>query len=228
MIIAERKPIGQIIEMIGDADTVLLAGCATCVADCMAGGEREVGILASALRIALKQQDKNTEILEVTVERQCEREFIETIRRHVEQADVVVSTACGIGVQAMAERYRDKPVYPGVNTTFLGLREEEGLWTERCGACGDCTLHLTGGICPVARCSKSLLNGPCGGSKAGKCEISEEIPCGWQLIIDRLETLGQLDRLQANIPPKNWAASRSGGPRTVTKREWKDEKRKQS
>ncbi len=226
MIIAERKPIREILDMIEGADTVLVAGCATCVADCMAGGEREVGILASGLRIALKQEGKNAEIIEVTVERQCEREFIENIRELVERADVVVSTACGIGVQAMAERYRKTPIYPGVNTTFLGLREEEGLWTERCAACGECTLHLTGGICPVARCSKSLLNGPCGGSTAGKCEISEEVDCGWQLIIDRLEALGQLDRLEANIPPKNWATSRDGGPRKVIKKEMRDEERK--
>lgn len=228
MIIAERKPIGEILDMIDGADTVLVAGCATCVADCMAGGEREVGILASGLRIALRQKGSNAEIIEVTVERQCEREFIENIRELVERADVVISTACGIGVQAMAERYRKTPIYPGVNTTFLGLREEEGLWTERCAACGECTLHLTGGICPVARCSKSLLNGPCGGSNGGKCEISEEIDCGWQLIIDRLEALGQLDRLEENIPPKNWATSRDGGPRKVIKKEMRDEERKQS
>jgi ferredoxin len=228
MIIAERKPIKEILAMIGDSSTALLAGCATCVADCMAGGEREVGILASALRIALKQKGQDTEIIEATVERQCEREFIERIGELVERADVVISTACGIGVQAMAERYGVKPIYPGVNTTFLGLREEEGLWTERCAACGDCTLHLTGGVCPVARCTKSLLNGPCGGSASGKCEISEEVDCGWQLIIDRLKSLGQLDRLETNIPPKNWATSRDGGPRRVIKKELRDEKRKQS
>jgi len=224
MIIAERKPIEEILDMIDGCANVLLAGCATCVADCMAGGEREVAILASALRIALKKRGKDAEILEATVERQCEREFIETISESVEKADVVVSTACGIGVQAMAERYGAKPIYPGVNTTFLGLREEEGLWVERCAACGDCTLGLTGGVCPVARCSKSLLNGPCGGSTAGKCEISEEVDCGWQLIVDRLKSLGQLDRLEQNIPPKNWATSRDGGPRKVIKKELRDEK----
>ncbi len=223
MIIAERKPIEEILSMVADSGRVLLAGCATCVADCMAGGEREVGILASALRIALKKEGKETEISEITVERQCEREFIERIRDLVEKADVVVSTACGIGVQAMAERYHDKPIYPGVNTKFLGLRQEEGLWTERCGACGDCTLHMTGGICPVARCSKSLLNGPCGGSSEGKCEIAEDVECGWQLIVDRLEALGQLERLQETIPPKNWATSRDGGPRKVIKKEMRDE-----
>ena len=228
MIIAERKPIEEILGMVGDSATVLLAGCATCVADCMAGGEREVAILASALRIALKAQGKSTEVLEATVERQCEREFIERINDLVEKADVVISTACGIGVQAMAEWYRDKPICPGVNTTFLGLREEDGIWSERCAACGDCTLHLTGGICPVARCTKSLLNGPCGGSADGKCEISEEVDCGWQLIVDRLEAIGQLDRLEENIPPKNWATSRDGGPRKVVKEEMRDEKRKQS
>ena len=228
MIVAERKPIKEILEMVGDSTVVLLAGCATCVADCMAGGEREVGILASALRIALKKEGKSADIVEVTVERQCEREFIERIRESVEKADIVISTACGIGVQAMAERFHDTPICPGVNTTFLGLREEEGLWTERCAACGDCTLHLTGGICPVARCSKSLLNGPCGGSASGKCEISEEVDCGWQLIVDRLKALGQLEKLEVSIPPKNWATSRDGGPRKVTKKEMRDEERKQS
>ncbi len=223
MIIAERKPIQEILDMIDGCSTALLAGCATCVADCMAGGEREVGILASALRIALKKKGAATEILEATVERQCEREFIEQISEPVATADVVISTACGIGVQAMAERYRDKPIYPAVNTTFLGLREEEGLWTERCAACGDCTLHTTGGVCPVARCTKSLLNGPCGGSAEGKCEISQEVDCGWQLIVDRLKSLGQLDRMEENIPPKNWATSRDGGPRKVIKKELRDE-----
>jgi hypothetical protein len=224
MIIAERKPIEEILDMIDGCSTTLLAGCATCVADCMAGGEREVAILASALRIAMKKRGNEAQILEATVERQCGREFIETISESVEKADVVVSTACGIGVQAMAERYGAKPIYPGVNTTFLGLREEEGLWAERCAACGDCTLDLTGGVCPVARCSKSLLNGPCGGSAAGKCEISEEVDCGWQLIVDRLKSLGQLDRMEQNIPPKNWATSRDGGPRKVIKKELRDEK----
>lgn len=223
MIIAERKPIKEILDMLEGCATALIAGCATCVADCMAGGEREVGILASALRIALKKQEKNTQIVEATVERQCEREFIEQISGQVEKAEVVISTACGIGVQAMAERYGDKPIYPGVNTTFLGLREEDGLWVERCAACGDCTLHLTGGVCPVARCTKSLLNGPCGGSTGGKCEISEEVDCGWQLIADRLKSVGQLDRLEENIPPKNWATSRDGGPRKVIKKELRDE-----
>ncbi len=223
MIIAQRKPIEEIVELLEGCSTVLIAGCATCVADCMAGGEREVGILASALRISLKQKGRDTEILEATVERQCEREFIENVADLVAKADVVLSTACGIGVQAMAKRYYEKPIYPGVNTTFLGLREEEGLWTERCGACGDCTLHLTGGVCPIARCSKSLLNGPCGGSTEGKCEISNEVDCGWQLIVDRLKSLGQLDRLEANIPPKNWAVSRDGGPRKVIKKELRDE-----
>ena len=224
MIIGKRKPIEEILEMIDDCSTVLVAGCATCVADCMAGGEREVGILSSGLRIALKQKENEAEILEITVERQCEREFIERIADLVGKADVVLSTACGIGVQAMAERYYDKPIYPGVNTTFLGLREEDGLWVERCGACGDCSLHMTGGICPVARCTKSLLNGPCGGSTEGKCEIANEVDCGWQLIVDRLKSLGQLDRLEENIPPKNWATSRDGGPRKVIKEELRDEK----
>ncbi len=225
MIIAERKSIDEILSIIGEAESVLIAGCATCVADCMAGGEREVGILASALRIAFQRTGRKTIVSEVTVERQCEREFIETLAQAIDKADVVLSTACGIGMQALAERYSAKPIYPGVNTKFLGLREAEGLWAERCGACGDCTLHLTGGVCPVARCSKSLLNGPCGGSHEGKCEIAGDVDCGWHLIVERLKNLNQLDRLDAIIPPKNWASSRDGGPRRVIKKEIRDEER---
>lgn len=223
MIIAERKSIDEILSMIDRADSVLVAGCATCVADCMAGGEREVGILAAALRIASVRSGKNMEVLEATVERQCEREFIEKLSELIDKVDVVISLACGIGMQLMAERYKNTPVYPGVNTKFLGLREEEGLWAERCGACGDCTLHLTGGVCPVARCSKSLLNGPCGGSHSGKCEISDDVDCGWHLIIERLKAIDQLDRLETNIPPKNWTPSRDGGPRKVIKKDLRNE-----
>jgi hypothetical protein len=132
--------------------------------------------------------------------------------------DIVLSIACGVGAQVVQEMYPTVPVVPGLNTSNMGAPEEQGIYLEKCGGCGDCVLHLTGGICPVARCSKSLMNGPCGGSQNGKCEVSPETPCGWEQIYHSLEALGRLDLLEENIPPKNWLPSRSGGPRKIVRR----------
>jgi hypothetical protein len=104
-----------------------------------------------------------------------------------------------------------------LNTSFLGLPKEQGVWAERCAACGDCILHLTGGICPIARCSKSLLNGPCGGSEDGHCEIDPEVDCAWQLIYDRLTSMNKTHVLLNIQPPKNWKTSRDGGPRKIVR-----------
>lgn len=217
MIVGEQKPLEEIRDMIKDFNKVLVLGCGTCVTVCFAGGEKEVGILASALRMAEQIDDHELEVVENTVQRQCEWEYIDPVAEQVNEVDAVISLACGIGVQAMAERYPDAIVLPGLNTTFLGIPEEQGVWTERCQACGNCVLHLTGGICPIARCSKSLLNGPCGGSQNGKCEIDPEVACGWQLIYERLERMGQLDRLTAVMPAKDWTTSRDGGPRKIVR-----------
>ena len=133
----------------------------------------------------------------------------------MKEADVVLSLGCGIGVQAIAEHFPDTWVVPGLNTTFLGLPSEQGVWAERCAACGDCVLGLTGGICPIARCSKSLLNGPCGGSEDGHCEIDPDTDCAWQLIYDRLISKNKLDLLLELQPTKDWRTSRDGGPRKI-------------
>jgi hypothetical protein len=124
---------------------------------------------------------------------------------------------CGVGVQFLAERYPNKWIVPALNTQFAGATLEHGHWEERCGLCGDCVLHMTGGICPIIRCSKSLLNGPCGGSQNGVCEISKEVKCGWQLIYDRLKGLDKLDLIYQVHPPKNWSKNRDGGPRKLVR-----------
>ena len=217
MIMGERKPLSEIREMLKGYRKVLVLGCRTCVAVCMAGGDKEVELLSSQLRIASKKDGEELEIIEDAAERQCDVEYIEPLKEKVEQCDAVLSLACGCGVQFMAELYADKPVLPGINTDFIGVTEKAGVWTERCGQCGNCVLHLTGGICPIARCSKSLLNGPCGGSQDGKCEINPDIECGWQLIYDRMSRLGQLEKLAEVIPAKDWTTSRDGGPRKIVR-----------
>jgi hypothetical protein len=221
MIKAKQKPIAEIREMIAPYEKVLILGCGTCVTISFAGGEKEVGLLASSLRIASAMDGQDTTFAEATVQRQCEWEFIDEVADQINRADAVVSLACGVGVQALAERYPDKVILPGVNTTFLGMAVEHGVLVERCRACGDCVLGLTAGVCPIARCAKSLLNGPCGGSQNGKCEIDSELDCAWQLILDRLGRLGQLDRLNTAMPPKDWSKDYDGGPRKIVREDLK-------
>jgi hypothetical protein len=212
MIIAERKPMEEIKQLIVPYKRVLVAGCETCVAVCWAGGEKEVGILASQLRLARRAEGSEISVLEATVERQCEREMVAEVRDKVAKAEVVVSLACGSGVQTMAEMFEDKPVFPGVNTTFIGMPEKEGLWVEMCGACGDCFLDRTGGVCPIVRCAKGLLNGPCGGTrKGGKCEIDPDKDCAWVLIHGRLQKQGRLDVMRKYYPPKNYRVVKRPG-----------------
>lgn len=215
MIIAEQKPLSEIKELIAKSQQVLVLGCGTCVTVCFAGGDREAQIVASSLRMATKLDNQPKDITHATVQRQCEWEYLDQVADQVGAVDVVLSLGCGIGVQAVAEHFPNTWVVPGLNTTFLGIPVEQGVWDERCAACGDCVLGLTGGICPIARCSKSLLNGPCGGSEEGHCEISPDTPCAWQLIYDRLSSKGKLEVLMDLQPPKNWSTSRDGGPRKI-------------
>lgn len=217
MIIAEQKPLEEIKTMLADAQKVLVVGCGTCVTVCFAGGEREAAITATSLRMTSKLDGSEKDVTDVTVQRQCEWEYLDQIAEEVADADIVLSLGCGIGVQAMVEHFPKAWVVPGLNTTFLGLPTEQGVWAERCAACGDCILGLTGGICPIARCSKSLLNGPCGGSEDGHCEIDPDVPCAWQLIYDRLSSMNKLDVLLELQPPKNWSVSRDGGPRKIVR-----------
>ena len=217
MIVAKQKPLAEIKEMLRPYRKVLILGCGTCVKTCFAGGEDEVATLASALRLAYRQEGKTIETEELTVERQCEDAFIQEAAEAVSRNEAVLSLACGAGVQAVARRFGKAVLLPGVNTTFMGVLEKPGLFTEECSGCGDCELDTFGGICPVTRCSKRLMNGPCGGSKNGKCEVSPDIDCAWQLIIDRLSALGQLDNLKRYIPAKDWRPSLSGGPRRLVR-----------
>jgi len=213
MITAVQKPFEEIAEMVQGYEKLLILGCGTCVTVCMAGGEKEVGILASTIRLANKKNGNSMEIQEDTIERQCDKEFFDTVKEKVEWADAVLSMACGVGVQFCSEVFEGKRVFPALNTKFYGTTEQQGLWTERCGGCGTCVLGDFGGVCPIARCSKSLLNGPCGGSQDGKCEVDpESLDCGWQLIVDRMKALGLLDKLEENQPIKDWSTGRDGGP----------------
>ena len=204
MIVAERKPFTEINEMVKDQKKIMIAGCGTCVAVCMAGGEKEVELLGSQLRLARKKEGKEVEIVEATVTRQCDREYMEPILDQARECDAVISMACGVGIQYLSDLIEDIPVYPGVNTRFIGTNEAEGVWLERCMMCGNCVLGETGGICPIAICAKGLLNGPCGGTNKGKCEVSPDKDCAWTLIYNRLDKQGKLNNIREIFPPKKY------------------------
>lgn len=213
MIVGKQKPLDEIWEMIKGYKKVLVFGCNTCVAVCHEGGNKEAEILASLLRMKAVQEAADVDVHSGGIERQCEHEFYDQARIEIEAADAILSIACGAGVQFTGEKFPHKPLLPGLNTTFIGVVDEPGVFSERCQMCGECILHLTGGVCPISRCSKSIMNGPCGGSENGRCEINPDVPCGWQLIYDRLKAQGRLELLDAVIPVKNWKTGRDGGPR---------------
>jgi len=217
MIVAEPKPIEEVIESIKDYKNVMVVGCQTCVAVSMTGGDKQARELAESLTYVFKDSDTQHSFKSASIERQCEKDWILPFFESVEGIDAILSLGCGAGVQTMAAVFTDIPVLPGLNTTFLGASDQPGVLKEMCVGCGDCILGLTGGICPVTRCAKGLLNGPCGGSSKGLCEISiplgREVECAWHLIIERLTERGQLENYAKIAKRKNWAMSNSGGPR---------------
>jgi len=127
------------------------------------------------------------------------------IKDAVEGAETLLVVSCGIGVQTVAAAFEGKKVFAACDTIplpgFQGLTPLE----FDCEQCGECYLNATGGICPITACSKSLVNGQCGGSKEGKCEVDKEMECGWELIYRRLEKFGRLDSLKHTAKVRNFA-----------------------
>jgi len=223
MIVAERKPFDEILEMLSPYKRVLVLGCGGCVTVCLTGGERQAEELASQLRLASRHKSMDLTVDYDCITRQCDREFTENLKESPAQYDCVLSMACGVGVQFMSQLYPDVPFLPAMNTTFYGANTAPGLWEEYCHGCGDCVLALTGGICPIARCSKSLVNGPCGGAQDGKCEVSNQMDCGWHLIYKRLTEKGKVDELRKIRPPINWKTDRGAGVRRLILEEMVEE-----
>lgn len=221
MIVAEIKPFKEIKDMLEGYHKVMIVGCGSCVTVCLSGGERQVELLASALRMTRKIEGKDVTIGERTILRQCDPEFIDQLKEEATQYEAILSMACGAGVQAIAEQFRDTIVLPAMNTRFIGISDGQGRWIEVCAACGDCIIALTGGICPIARCPKGLLNGPCGGTKDGKCEVSPDVPCAWVRIYERLKKMNRLDDFKRIIEPKDWSKAQRPGSFSVRS---KDEK----
>jgi hypothetical protein len=210
MLISEQKPFEEILSYLDGDKNIFLIGCKGCAEGWGSGGEKQVAEMGKSLR----EQGK-TIAGSVVVDMLCDSALIRlklrTYKKEIAAADSILVLTDGAGVQTVAELV-NKVVHPGCNTLSSGGAHAEWKEAERCLECGDCVLEFTGGICPIARCSKHLLNGPCGGSQGGKCEVDPDIPCVWQEIVDRLTNLGQLDKLERLVTPKNWSVSLISGP----------------
>ena len=223
MIVAKRKPFKEINNMLKDYKKVLNVGCGTCVAVCLAGGEKEVDVLNAELDMARILEDNPIELGARTVERQCDREYLAELDDVAKDFDAILSMACGVGIQFLAERFPNIPVFPAVDTSGLAVNQGVGWYEERCRSCSSCVLGLTGGICPVTMCAKGLYNGPCGGTNLGSCEIDVEQPCAWYQIYERLERQGRLDCILEITPAVDW---HNQVPRTLVQPGYKKSDRK--
>jgi len=211
MLIPKQKPLEEILSYLEGDKSIFLIGCKGCAEGWGSGGEKQVAEMKSTL-----QEKGKTVTGSVVVDMLCDGALtklkLRSYRKEVAAANSILVLTDGAGVQSVAEIV-DKVVHPGCNTLSAGGAHAEWKEAERCLECGDCVLEFTGGLCPIARCSKLLLNGPCGGSQGGKCEVDPNIPCVWQQIVDHLAKLGQLDKLERLVPPKNWSVSLlSGSP----------------
>jgi len=213
MIVGDLKPLAEIVAAVKEYKQVLVLGCGSCVTVCLSGGEKEAQQLCHELS-QIRHYDGMPPSFKVgAILRQCEQDLVVEYQKIPEGTDAILSLACGAGVQTVADAYDPLPVIPALNTTFLGASAKPGNWTEMCQGCGDCVLAFTGGICPVARCAKSLFNGPCGGSQNGSCEVGLDTPCAWAMIYLRLKRQGKLHLLKQLRVPKDWRPAGAAGPR---------------
>ncbi|HDZ22331.1 hypothetical protein LCGC14_0203790 [marine sediment metagenome] len=223
MIVAERKPMDEIFQMLAGCKKVLVLGCGGCVTVCLTGGERQAEMLASQLNLAAKAKGEAMQVDFDSITRQCEKEFFDNLSEAPADYDAVLSIACGAGVGYMSEQFPKVTVLPGMNTTHLAANVALGIWEEYCRGCGDCMLAWTGGVCPIAKCSKSLVNGTCGGTDKGKCEVNPEMNCGWLMIYERLKELDRLDEYRTMRPLRDHRTDRGNGVRRLVLAEMTEE-----
>lgn len=213
MIISRQKEFKDILRFLGDEKKVFIVGCGECAATCKTGGEPEV----LAMKEALEKEGKIVTGW-VIPEAPCVASQIKIAlaknKKALNEADSILVLACGLGIQSVKENDRqEKLVHPGCDTLFMGALDKDGVFLERCSACGECVLEETGGICPITRCPKEMLNGPCGGTNKGKCEVDKDNDCAWTLIYNELKKIGKLDLMKKIQPPKDY--SKAGKPKKL-------------
>ncbi|MFC1623742.1 methylenetetrahydrofolate reductase C-terminal domain-containing protein [Candidatus Omnitrophota bacterium] len=218
MIVTQKKQFEEILKFLGPKKKIFIVGCGECAATCKTGGEKEV----IEMKKLLEEKGKIVTGYAIPdspcIASQVKLHFAKN-RKAVDEAEAFLILACGLGIQSVLENDRAKrPVYIGCDTMFGSILDKTGLgFFERCSMCGECVLNITGGICPVTVCAKGLLNGPCGGSDKGKCEVDKEKDCAWILIYNRLKELNELQNLKNLKPAKDY--SKRNKPRNIVIKE---------
>ncbi|MFA5085322.1 MAG: methylenetetrahydrofolate reductase C-terminal domain-containing protein [Candidatus Omnitrophota bacterium] len=214
MIITKQKSLKEIIKYLGGEKRIFLVGCGECSTTCKTGGEDEIRNMKEALEREGKVVTGYSIPTAPCIAAKVKLEFAKH-RKEIESSDSILVFACGLGIQSVKENTRvKKPIHVGCDTLFMGAIDSGGSFLERCSACGDCVLELTGSICPITRCAKGLINGPCGGQNKGKCEVDKDMDCAWILIYNELKAQGRLHLLKEKHPPKDY--SKSSKPRQLT------------
>jgi len=212
MIIQKQKDFEKILESLKGEKRIFIFGCADCATACKVGGEEEV----AAMKEKLEQQGfeiVGTYVLDTACLTGEVRKRGKELKEQLDQCDSALILACGTAVQTVGDTL-GIVVHPGADSLFMGNVVRLGKYEEKCSACGECILEETGGICPLTRCAKGLMNGPCGGySKDGKCEVDPDQDCAWLLIYERLKERGRLDWLESVKEAKNHSTSAAGSPR---------------
>jgi ferredoxin len=212
MIGQTQKPIEEILEYLEGKEKVVLVGCGGCATVFHTGGETEVKEMAKTLTETGKQVLATIAppFGEFTCYLPWSKARLNEYRKEIEASDAILMLTCGDGLQVVRELILEeefeitKPIYPATNP--IGhMGGGPTLFREKCQQCGECELGKFAGICPLTQCAKGLLNGPCGGSKNGKCEVDPEHDCAWIKIYERLKALGELEKMKKIVEPKDWS-----------------------
>ena len=199
--ITKQKSVEEIEQELGGFDRIYIVGCGTCATMTKTGGREEVLKMKEHLQ-ELGKLVTGCTVIPTACDEMTEVAIKENIGA-IENANCILVMACALGVHKLTT-YIDKPVIPALDTLFIGIEDSPGCFQEVCAQCGQCILGQTAGICPLTACHKGLLNGPCGGTNDGKCEVDKEKDCAWTLIYQRLEAQGRLDLMRKQQAPRDY------------------------
>ena len=207
MIITKSKNINTILNQINQ-ESVFIIGCSECATICKTGGENEI----FKLEKLLTKQGINvigSVILEPACHKLNDKRILNKYKKELKDIKQIITLSCGNGAQTISDIFEDKEVISGTDTIFLGQIKHINEFEKKCNLCGNCIIDKYDGLCPITRCPKNMLNGPCGGSIEGKCEIDNNMDCIWHLIYKKFKKKNRLKELKEINEPFNWSNSKT-------------------
>lgn len=209
--ITRQKPLNEIKEQLVGLDKTYIIGCGTCTTMTKTGGRDEVLKMREHLE-GLGKRVTGWTVIPIACDEMTEASMKENSKA-IQNVDCILAMTCALGVHRIG-LYISRPVIPALDTLFIAVEDKPGYFSEVCAQCGQCILGQTAGICPITACHKGLVNGPCGGTNNGKCEVDKEKDCAWTIIYQRLKEQGRLDLMRKYYPPRNFQAVLR--PRAIT------------